>query len=220
MKEKEFVENVCSYALVGEGGRAAGQAVFNTIPGVECAAEAQQACPSLCSWPLTTQPCATPPMELYTHAQTVFAGKFWDSKIDTSRQTHTQCCCVSLTVMMRNIPARNETEWCALLLLSLNQSSLSILEHIINRVLFWWMISHILPPPPVRVSTQAHVNVKSMKLASRWQEAIQTCIECQVCGRCHVCTNDSSLDGLKEFPLDLLNPFMIGVSLIVLQFTK
>ncbi len=26
----------------------AGQAVFNTILGVECAAEAQQACPSLC----------------------------------------------------------------------------------------------------------------------------------------------------------------------------
>lgn len=54
---------------------AAGQAVFNTILGVECAVEAQQAFPlvGVCVYLQTTdssaktEPYTTPPMEHYTH---------------------------------------------------------------------------------------------------------------------------------------------------------
>lgn len=54
---------------------AAGQAVFNTILGVECAVEAQQAFPLVgvrvylqtSDSPAKTEPYTTPPMEHYTH---------------------------------------------------------------------------------------------------------------------------------------------------------
>lgn len=92
-----------------------GQAVFNTILGVECAVEVRQACPLLCVCVcLQTTDSSAKIVRLNlvlhhpwstTHTQTAFAGETdIYVQMGTQARTHTgYYCSLCLTVMMGNV---------------------------------------------------------------------------------------------------------------------